>query len=373
MVFFFGPGLAYGLFTSRMPPPKVQAGVAESEIGLVLLALGACGLAGLSFAPKLIERFSAKSVLISSNLFFMAGLIAMSFATSFATFAACASLLGLSIGAADVTMNVQGIEVERRYKKRALNTLHAGYNIGAASGAAAGSAFAALELGLDLNFTVPLVIYALMMIWAAPKLLVTTPAQAHSIGDAPQKAAKSSIPLIVWACGLLSMFCYISEGTVGEWGSLFLHQEKQAPEAAAALVFAAFSVCSVCCRLIADHLRNAWGDFAVSISGSLLALAGMFIVLSALSWTVCLAGYALMGVGLAPLVPIAFSRAGQVEGISTARATSLVSLLAYGGLLFAPPLLGVAAERYTLSVALCAVPVLLLGPAVLSFLFRKKA
>lgn len=48
----------------------------------------------------------------------------------------------------------------------------------------------------------------------------------------------------------------------------------------------------------------------------------------------------MMGLGQAPIVPIAFSRAGAIKGVSTARATSLVSLLAYAGLLFAPPAFG---------------------------------
>lgn len=64
----------------------------------------------------------------------------------------------------------------------------------------------------------------------------------------------------------------------------------------------------------------------------------MLTVLSSSSWSICLIGYAMMGLGQAPIVPIAFSRAGAIKGVSTARATSLVSLLAYAGLLFAPRL-----------------------------------
>ena len=123
--------------------------------------------------------------------------------------------------------------------------------------------------------------------------------------------------------------CYVSEGSVGEWGSLYLHQEKAAPESIAALVFAGFSICSLLCRLVADRLRNNFGDFLVSTAGATLALAGMLTVLSSSSWSICLIGYAMMGLGQAPIVPIAFSRAGAIKGVSTARATSLVSLLAY--------------------------------------------
>ena len=118
-------------------------------------------------------------------------------------------------------------------------------------------------------------------------------------------------------------------------------------------------MCSLLCRLTGDRLRNNFGDFAVGTAGATLALVGMLTVLTASSWSVCLIGYAMMGLGQAPIVPIAFSRAGAIKGVSTARATSLVSLLAYAGLLFAPPAFGLSAEHFGLHTALCAVPVLL--------------
>ena len=68
---------------------------------------------------------------------------------------------------------------------------------------------------------------------------------------------------------------------------------------------------------------------------------------------------------------IAFSRAGAIKGVSTARATSLVSLLAYAGLLFAPPAFGLSAEHFGLHTALCAVPVLLTITVLLAFLLGR--
>ena len=125
------------------------------------------------------------------------------------------------------------------------------------------------------------------------------------------------------------------------------------------------------CRLVADRLRNNFGDFLVSTAGATLALAGMLTVLSSSSWSICLIGYAMMGLGQAPIVPIAFSRAGAIKGVSTARATSLVSLLAYAGLLFAPPAFGLSAEHFGLHTALCAVPVLLTITVLLAFLLGR--
>ena len=212
-----------------------------------------------------------------------------------------------------------------------------------------------------------------MLWWAEPRLVTENLEKPERSESSPLVSVepKKRLPFLVWVCGLLCVCCYVSEGSVGEWGSLYLHQEKAAPESIAALVFAGFSICSLMCRLVADRLRNNFGDFLVSTAGATLALAGMLTVLSSSSWSICLIGYAMMGLGQAPIVPIAFSRAGAIKGVSTARATSLVSLLAYAGLLFAPPAFGLSAEHFGLHTALCAVPVLLTITVLLAFLLGR--
>lgn len=373
MFYFMAPGLAYGLVTSRMPALKNMTGATEGELGIILLCFGLSALIGLAFAPRLIAKISAKTTLLASSLACMVFVVLVSFSSSVWFFGIAMALLGICMGLCDVTMNVQGVEVERAYKKSSMNILHAGYNIGAAAAACAGSIFAATNFGVWVNFVLPVAIMTGMLWWAEPRLVTENLEKPERSESSPLVSVepKKRLPFLVWVCGLLCVCCYVSEGSVGEWGSLYLHQEKAAPESIAALVFAGFSICSLMCRLVADRLRNNFGDFLVSTAGATLALAGMLTVLSSSSWSICLIGYAMMGLGQAPIVPIAFSRAGAIKGVSTARATSLVSLLAYAGLLFAPPAFGLSAEHFGLHTALCAVPVLLTITVLLAFLLGR--
>lgn len=373
MFYFMAPGLAYGLVTSRMPALKNMTGATEGELGIILLCFGLSALIGLAFAPRLIAKISAKTTLLASSLACMVFVVLVSFSSSVWFFGIAMALLGICMGMCDVTMNVQGVEVERAYKKSSMNILHAGYNIGAAAAACAGSIFAATNFDVWVNFVLPVAIMAGMLWWAEPRLVTENLEKPERSESSPLVSVepKKRLPFLVWVCGLLCVCCYVSEGSVGEWGSLYLHQEKAAPESIAALVFAGFSICSLMCRLVADRLRNNFGDFLVSTAGATLALAGMLTVLSSSSWSICLIGYAMMGLGQAPIVPIAFSRAGAIKGVSTARATSLVSLLAYAGLLFAPPAFGLSAEHFGLHTALCAVPVLLTITVLLAFLLGR--
>lgn len=373
MFYFMAPGLAYGLVTSRMPALKNMTGATEGELGIILLCFGLSALIGLAFAPRLIAKISAKTTLLASSLACMVFVVLVSFSSSVWFFGIAMALLGTCMGLCDVTMNVQGVEVERAYKKSSMNILHAGYNIGAAAAACAGSIFAATNFGVWVNFVLPVAVMAGMLWWAEPRLVTGNLEKPERSESSPLVSVepKKRLPFLVWVCGLLCVCCYVSEGSVGEWGSLYLHQEKAAPESIAALVFAGFSICSLLCRLVADRLSNNFGDFLVSTAGATLALAGMLTVLSSSSWSICLIGYAMMGLGQAPIVPIAFSRAGAIKGVSTARATSLVSLLAYAGLLFAPPAFGLSAEHFGLHTALCAVPVLLTITVLLAFLLGR--
>ena len=65
MIFFAAPGLAYGLFVSRVPALTMQVKATADEFGMVLLCIGIAAVAGLAIASYCIGRFGAKTVLLS--------------------------------------------------------------------------------------------------------------------------------------------------------------------------------------------------------------------------------------------------------------------------------------------------------------------
>ena len=105
--------------------------------------------------------------------------------------------------------------------------------------------------------------------------------------------------------------------------------------------------------------------------GSLTAAAAGLMLCFCENPVFCLAAFALPGAGLSPVVPLLFSRAGRLDGVSSA-ATSLISVLAYGGLLVVPPVIGLIAEQAGLEAALLTVPVLCAAVVAGSLLFRQK-
>ncbi len=368
--FFIVPGVVYALFTSRLPALKEQISANEAEIGFILLTFGFSGLFGLVLSAPLIRRFTSRLVLRVSSLTLLCSLPLAALATSPLTLAAGCIFVGLSTGIADVAMNTQAIEVEKHYSVRCLAFMHAGYGLGGLLGSLSAAVLAALGMSPFWNFVL------LMGIMAVFRPLVVTHMQEDSLTVPREEGPKRAFalpPLFVILCGLVAGCDYASEGSVGEWGALFLFSVKGASEQTAALVYGVFSLSAVACRLVTDVLRTHFDDFHIIFYGSLVAVGGMATVLFVPGAFLTLAGYACMGCGLAPIVPILFSRAGSCPGVSASEASAVVSVLAYSSLLLFPPLIGVLAHAYGLRTALM-LPLLLCCLLVAaSFLFKPGA
>ena len=113
---------------------------------------------------------------------------------------------------------------------------------------------------------------------------------------------------------------FLAEGASAEWGALLL-MTKGAELDAAAPAFAAFAAAAVVCRLVGELLRRRLTEGVLMTGGSLTAAAAGLMLCFCEKPVFC----------LAPVVPLLFSRAGRLDGVSSAAAASLISVLAYGG------------------------------------------
>lgn len=350
--YFACPGLAYGLLTARMPALKSGTHADDAQIGIMLLCVGLSSLLALFCSAALIARLGSRTVLLGGSLFMLLGTCLCGLAVNPVQLGIFCAMTGFGMGFTDVSMNTQGILLERRYSTACMSSMHAAYSLGGVFGSLSGAVFAAFGLSYFLNAASVLGGYALLSLWAGRRLLKE--ARGAETGRTTGSLLHA-VPLFVLLCGLMSMLAYAIEGSVGEWGSLLLHDAKGASEQVAALVFAVFSLAVVVCRLFGDGLRTRWGDFRLVFTGAVLAFLGLALVLLSAWPLLCLGGYALMGFGLAPIVPVLFSRAGALPTVAPRKASAVVSIMSYSGLLFFPPLLGFIAQKKSLPEALLVV------------------
>jgi hypothetical protein len=99
------------------------------------------------------------------------------------------------------------------------------------------------------------------------------------------------------------------------------------------------------------------------ILGGLGAAGGFAVVILAPMALVSLAGYALVGIALANVVPVLYSTLGRQNHMAPHQAVAFVSTVAYTGILVGPAFIGFISTLTNLSVALGLVGVALLAVA----------
>ena len=135
-------------------------------------------------------------------------------------------------------------------------------------------------------------------------------------------------------------------------------QELGSSEAIGAIAFAAFAVTMAIARFAADPLRARVGNVTLVRGGSLIAAAGLGMALLVHEPAAAIAGFALLGLGLAPVVPIAFSAAGDLDPRATGRLVGRVATIGYVGSVAGPIMIGWLAEATSLRNSLGLVVVL---------------
>jgi MFS family permease len=94
---------------------------------------------------------------------------------------------------------------------------------------------------------------------------------------------------------------------------IHLRENLGASPGLAAAGFAAFSLAMACVRFAADALSARYGPVTVVRVGAVAAVAGLALAVLGRSAATGVAGFAVLGAGLAPVVPTAYSAAGNTS------------------------------------------------------------
>jgi len=111
-------------------------------------------------------------------------------------------------------------------------------------------------------------------------------------------------------------------------------------------------MCMVITRFVSDRMVARLGPRQVLRWGGLLAGCGLALGLVTGTVAGSIIGFSLVGIGMAGVVPIVLTAAGNQPGISAGHAVSKVAGVAFAGSLIGPPLIGLTAEVTSLRIAL---------------------
>jgi predicted MFS family arabinose efflux permease len=343
---FFVNGFAIASWLAHVPFVKEKFQIDSGTLGLVLFAAAVGAVTGLTLAGRLVGRFGSRRVTSVATVGVCAILPLLLLVPTLSLLAATLACFGMCFGAMDVAMNAQAVAVEARQGRPLMSSFHALFSLGGLAGAGVGSAL--LSLGVDPRVHIVGAALALFVVsaLALPALL---PSSVDRAGDEPGLAAPEG-PLV--GLGILALFALLSEGAIGDWSAVYLRVGLGTDPGFAAAGFAAFSLTMTLGRLVGDRLRQQMRAVPLlRLSGAVCA-AGLGIALLVGHPIAALVGFGCVGFGLANVVPILFSAAGNTPGVRPSVGVAAIATAGYCGFLIGPPLIGFVAQTTSLPIGL---------------------
>lgn len=360
---FAANGFVMGAWAPQIPLLLPRHDITEFTLGLLILVLGLGAVGAMVFAGRMIGRYGSVPVLRAFALSSAAALPIVVFAPSLAVLVPAMALLGALIGCMDVSMNANAVEVERRLGRAIMSSSHGFWSLGGFFGGSLG-AWVIATWGSELQATLVGVLAAIMVLAAMP-FLRGEPAHQVTQPEAPKSSLLPRAPGL-WLLGVMALFSMVPEGAVLDWAALYLQKELGSDVFRSGLAFAFFAGAMAIMRFAGDGVRNRFGAVRTLRVSGLLAALGLLGAAAAPSDLVAVACFAVTGLGVANMVPIMFSAAGNYPGLPSGTALSAVTMVGYAGILVAPASIGFVAEHLGFRLTYAALSLLLVIVALLA-------
>ena len=338
---FLVNGFVMGAWAPQIPLLLPRHGIGEATLGLLILGLGLGAVGAMLFAGRLIARFGARAVLRGFAVCAVPTLPLMVFAPSLPLLAIAMAVFGGIIGCMDVAMNANAVAVERRLGGAIMSSSHGFWSLGGFVGGTLGGHVIA-RFGEGAQALIVAGLMAAVIGAAMPRLAADEPAAPRVTGVPRDVLLPRDAGL--WLLGAMALFSMVPEGAVLDWAALYLLQELGASAETSGYAFGFFAGTMAVLRFMGDAVRNRFGAVRTLQVSGLIAAAGMIAAAAAPSGWLAIAGFAVSGVGVANMVPILFSTAGNHPGLSAGTGIATVTMVGYSGILIAPSTIGLVAD-----------------------------
>ncbi len=349
-VIFAVHGAVAGTFATRIPWLADHLDTDPGGLGVALLFVAIGAMAAMPFAGKITHRLDVRTATRVLMVLWCLSLILPPLAPNLTVFAFTLFIYGATSGLADVAMNAQGVAVEQRAGRSIMSGLHGMWSVGGLAAAGGGALAATLGLTAPAHFIVVAPVLAVIAAVASGRLLhVQAPDR-----DGPAFALPSRPVLLI---ALVAFAAVFAEGASMDWAALYLTDVTHASAGVGAMAYGGFAATMAMSRLVGDRVVDRLGPVRAVRYGGVAATAGAVMVTVARTPSLAIAGFALIGVGVAVVVPLAFTAAGNA-GTRPAHQIAGVATIAYGAGLIAPATVGGIAHATSLSTSFLLVAVL---------------
>ncbi|GHC47150.1 MFS transporter [Streptomyces cinnamoneus] len=365
-LFFALDGFLFAGWVVRIPAIKEQTGASAGGLGLALLGVSAGAVATMVATGRLCRRFGSHPVTVAAAVLMSLGIALPPLTHSAPALGLVLLAFGAAYGGINVAMNSAAVDLVAALRRPVMPSFHAAFSVGGMLGAGLGGLLAG-QLSVTRHLLL-LTATGLVVAAVAGRTLLSHPAPrpperpartTAPDGNHPQETqapgggrARGRERRLVAVFGLIALCTAYGEGALADWGALHLEQDLSARPGLAAIGYSVFALAMTVGRLTGTALLERLGQTRVLVLGGATAALGMLAgSLAPTAWG-ALAGFAVTGLGLANIFPVAIGRAGELAGPGGVAAASTFG---YGGMLLGPPAIGFVAEWCSLPVALTTV------------------
>jgi MFS family permease len=348
-------GAVTGSFATRIPWIQDRLGLSEGALGLALLAPTLGSLVGMPMAGRLAHRFGGRVTTRWLLAGWCAALALPALAPGLLTLWLALLVFGLTAGMTDVAMNAQGVVVEQRMGRSIMSGLHGMWSVG---GLLAGSlGILAAHSGVDARLHLGAAAAVLLVVGGVAGRGLLEDRAAPDAPAPPHFALPSRSVLIIGLVGFCAIF---AEASSQDWCAVYLKRITGASPGVAAAAYTAFAFTMAAGRLGGDTVVRRLGVVPTVRLGAVLAVLGGVLVVTARAQSPAIAGFMLIGLGVAVVVPLAFTAAGNAAP-TPSQGVAGVATISYTAGFVAPSSIGAIADATSLSVSFAVVTVLMVA------------
>lgn len=339
---FFVAGLLFATWGVHVPTVKRHYGLGEQALALAMLAAGVGAVITLTQAGRIVGRKGARRMAMLSCVLCTLSLVALLWSRSYLVLLGLMVVFGVGMSLLDVSINAAASELEGLRARSLMSGFHGMFSLGGMVGAALGAALLARGVGPGAHLVVTSLVSCASSLAAAGVMLRT-------VAGSGEAGPAFTLPRGVLALlGVMAALGLVAEGSMYDWSVLYMSQELGSGAGVSALAYASFSGAMAAARFGGDWVRDRMSAAVLVSASAALAAVSLVVVLVVGHPVVALIGFALVGLGFANVVPVLFAAAARVDA-NPAHGIAAVASVGYFGMMAGPPLIGVIAERSSLS------------------------
>ena len=381
--FFLAQGLCFSSWASRIPDIKEIFTVNDALYwGIVLFMIPVGKFVAIPLAGYLVSKLGSRIMVQISIMGYALSLFAIGTALNIYMLGVFLFCFGVFWNLCDISLNTQGIGIERLYGRTIMASFHGGWSLAACLGALIGFIMIVSDITPFWHFTLVAALILLLTMMSRRYLqddVHTAEVKEEAVEDKSEKWQYIKKPeMLLIKLGLVGLFALVVESAMFDWSGVYFESVLQVPKSLQ-IGFLVFMVMMTVGRFLANYAYRIWGKQRVlQLSGAFIfigfftsALLGSTVDSMALKVIVNSFGFMLVGLGISSMVPTIYSLVGAKSKTPVGIALTILSSISFIGSLVAPLLIGAISQAFNMEYAYMVVG--LLGLCILLMTTFSKA